>query len=551
LETLPSEEIVSGIIYLKQKIMQVAVTRKKFLFSPDPSRIIARFLYLNDERSADIIRKVLAMPEKEVNIAMSQLLRRYSQRHRNISRIFEKNFAKLAPIFNTIEVNEDDLSVTQKALIGSYFTMEYSIESAAFFNPSIVEDLDQSEIRPDEKRVIFSFRATGEGHISSIVFRTGILDRNNNLHIDPVGKMLAEADVIKRHIYDKKAFQEKLDEMRESVNTISPAILEKRDKLPTPVSVIPPIIIAKHDEVHYHKNTASPALILDKLGDNFTYGELMRSLVLVKSEPNLTEDHIKLINQMMWLASSHYEINFSIDSAISERVIFPVSATEQKGIEDARFVKFTDDNGEITYYATYTAYDGIAILPKLIKTTDFYNFKILPINGEIAQNKGMALFPRKIKGKYAMLCRIDGVNNYLAYSDSINIWHEAKIIQQPTYPRELVQIGNAGSPIETEDGWLVLTHAVGPMREYTLGASLYELDNPEKEIGRLSSPLMSPNEVEREGYVPNVIYSCGSILHNNDLIIPYAMSDHSSSYATVNLRELLDVLKASCSDSRK
>lgn len=531
--------------------MQVAVTRKKFLFSPDPSRIIARFLYLNDERSADIIRKVLAMPEKEVNIAMSQLLRRYSQRHRNISRIFEKNFAKLAPIFNTIEVNEDDLSVTQKALIGSYFTMEYSIESAAFFNPSIVEDLDQSEIRPDEKRVIFSFRATGEGHISSIVFRTGILDRNNNLHIDPVGKMLAEADVIKRHIYDKKAFQEKLDEMRESVNTISPAILEKRDKLPTPVSVIPPIIIAKHDEVHYHKNTASPALILDKLGDNFTYGELMRSLVLVKSEPNLTEDHIKLINQMMWLASSHYEINFSIDSAISERVIFPVSATEQKGIEDARFVKFTDDNGEITYYATYTAYDGIAILPKLIKTTDFYNFKILPINGEIAQNKGMALFPRKIKGKYAMLCRIDGVNNYLAYSDSINIWHEAKIIQQPTYPRELVQIGNAGSPIETEDGWLVLTHAVGPMREYTLGASLYELDNPEKEIGRLSSPLMSPNEVEREGYVPNVIYSCGSILHNNDLIIPYAMSDHSSSYATVNLRELLDVLKASCSDSRK
>jgi len=290
---------------------------------------------------------------------------------------------------------------------------------------------------------------------------------------------------------------------------------------------------------------------LDKLGEKFTYGELMKNLVIARKEPNIAEDRIKIIDQMMWLASSHYEINFSIDSAISERVIFPISATEQGGIEDARFVKFTDDNGEVTYYATYTAYDGTAILPKLIKTTDFYDFKILPLNGEIAQNKGMALFPRKINGKYAMLCRIDGVNNYIAYSDSINIWREAKIIQQPKYPWELVQIGNAGSPIETEDGWLVITHAVGPMREYTLGASLYDLENPEKEIGRLSSPLMVPNEVEREGYVPNVIYSCGSIIHNNDLDIPYAMSDHSSTYATVDLRELLDVLKASSNNNRK
>ena len=248
---------------------------------------------------------------------------------------------------------------------------------------------------------------------------------------------------------------------------------------------------------------------------------------------------------MMWLASSHYEIHFTIDSAISERVIFPISATEQKGIEDARFVKFMDDNGEITYYATYTAYDGMATMPKLISTKDFYDFKILPINGEIAQNKGMALFPRKINGKYAMLCRIDGVNNYIAYSDSINIWREAKIIQRPKYPWELVQIGNAGSPIETKEGWLIITHAVGSMREYSLGASLYNLENPEIEIGRLSSPLMVPNESEREGYVPNVIYSCGSMIHNNELVIPYAMSDHSSTYATVDLQELLDVLKAS------
>src|SRR5665648_789308 len=210
--------------------MQVTVTRKKFTFSPDSSRVIARFLYMSDERSADIIRKVLAMPEKEVKTAMSQLLRGYSRRHRNISRIFERYFERLAPIFDKIEVNEEDLSVSQKALIGSYFTMEYSIESAAFFNPSIVEDPDQSELGAGEKRLIFSFRATGEGHISSIVFRSAIIDRNNNLSIEPVGKMLAEAERIKRHIYNKNSFIKKLDEMHDFNNKISPIfVLENLD----------------------------------------------------------------------------------------------------------------------------------------------------------------------------------------------------------------------------------------------------------------------------------------------------------------------------------
>lgn len=525
--------------------MQVAVNRKKFIFSPDPSRVIARFLHLNDERSADIIRQVLAMSDKEVNIAMSQLLRGFSRRHRNISRIFENHFTRMSPILDKIKFNEEDLSAARRALIGSYFTMEYSIESAAFFNPSVVEDPDQSELRAEEKRVIFSFRATGEGHISSIVFRSGVIDRNSNLTIEPVGKMLAEADKIIRNTYDKKSFREKLDGMQDHINAISPEIADSLDEMLHPADVIRPTSLEKNEKTTEQPKAISSAFILDKLGDSFTYGELMKNLEIAIKNPHITEDQIKVVNQMLWLASAHYEINFSIDSAISERVIFPVSATEQKGIEDARFVKFTDDNGEITYYATYTAYDGMTILPKLISTKDFYNFKILPINGEIARNKGMALFPRKIKGKFAMLCRIDGVNNYLAYSESINIWREAKIIQKPKYPWELVQIGNAGSPIETEEGWLVITHAVGPMREYTLGASLFELENPENEIGRLSRPLMMPNESEREGYVPNVIYSCGSIIHNDDLIIPYAMSDHSSSYATVNLRELLDVLKAS------
>jgi len=489
--------------------MQVTVTRKDSKFLPDPSRVIARFFYISDERSKYIISNVLGMSEIEVYTTLSQVLRGYSRRHRNISMIFETHFNKLYNLFDELGIKPGNVNQSHKLLIGSYFTVEYSIESAAFFNPSIVEDPDQSELGPDEKRVILSFRATGEGHISSIVFRSGIINKNNNLIIEPVGKMLAEAERIKRHIYHKESFIKKLDEMRDFDNKIS------------------------------------PDFVLEKLGNSFTYDELKRAVEEIRKTPHLTANKELIVNQMMWLAKSHYELDFSIDSAISERVIFPISETERNGIEDARFVKFTEDNGEVTYYATFTAYDGISILPKLLTTKNFYHFKGLPIHGELAQNKGMALFPRKINGKYAMLCRIDGMNNYLAYSDNINIWREAKLIQKPKYPWDLIQVGNGGSPIETEEGWLVITHGVGPMREYVLGASLYELANPEKEIGRLKSPLLAPNYEEREGYVPNVVYSCGSIVHNRNLIVPYAMSDYASTYATIDLNELLNELKNS------
>lgn len=489
--------------------MQVNVTRKSSKFNPDPSRVIARFFSLSDERSINTIRTVMAMPDKEVSIALSQVLRSYSRRHRNISQIFDSHFNKLAKLFGDLGIKPGKINQSRKALIGSYFTCEYSIESAAFFNPAIVEDPDQSELGIDEQRLIFSFRATGEGHISSIVFRSAIIDKNNNLIIEPVGKMLAEADRIKRHIYHKKSFIKKLDEM------------------------------------HDFDNKLSPLFVLEKLGDRFTYGELKRAVAETRKTHKLTPKKELIINQMVWLARSHYEIEFSLDSAISERVIFPISDTEKNGIEDARFVKFIQENDEVIYYATLTAYDGISILPKLLSTRDFYHFKGLPIHGELAQNKGMALFPRKINGKYAMLCRIDGINNYLAFSDNINIWREAKLIQKPKYSWELVQVGNSGSPIETEEGWLIITHGVGPMREYVLGASLYELNNPENEIGRLKTPLLSPNSEEREGYVPNVVYSCGSIIHNRTLIVPYGMSDYASTYATVDLNELLSELKNS------
>ncbi len=489
--------------------MQVSVNRKNLRFQPDSSRVIARFLFTGDERSLTIIRSVLSMSDEDASAALRQVLRDYSMRHRNISKVFEKHFNKIAHLFEKLEIDQESLGFRRKLLIGSYFTMEYSIESAAFFNPSIVEHPDQSETGQDEKSVILSFRATGEGHISSIVFRTGILDRDNNLSLAPVGNMLEEAEHIRRYKYDKESFRSKLDEMKDFQG------------------IIP------------------SGLILDKLNDKFTYGELYRCIEEDRKSLHLAAYKEMFFNQIMWLASSHYEIEFSLDTNISERVIFPVSANENNGIEDARFVKFEGNGDKVTYYATYTAFDGTTILPKLLETSDFYHFRVLPLHGEIAKNKGMALFPRKINGKYAMLCRLDGVNNYIAYSENITIWREAKLLQQPKYPWEFIQIGNCGSPIETSEGWLIITHAVGPMREYVIGASLFDLDNPEKEIGRLKSPLLMPNTDEREGYVPNVVYSCGSMIHNKDLIIPYAISDYASTYATVDLKELLTELKNS------
>ncbi len=488
--------------------MQVVVNRKNTKFLPDSSRVIARFLFTTDARAIDTIKLVLDMTEIEARLSLSSVLRDYSLRHRNISTIFERHFNKIAHLLVQINLNADSLDYNRRMLIGAYFTMEYSVDSAALFNPSIVEHPYQSELGPGEKRVIISLRATGEGHISSIVFRTGILNKNGNFTLEPVGDMLEEAQHIKRYIYDKQSFIKKLQEMDFH-------------------SIVP------------------PELILDKLGDTFTYGELNKSVEEIRGSLDLTAEKKSLISQIVWLASSHYELQFSLDTNISERVIFPVSINEKNGIEDARFVKFTDDNGEVMYYATYTAYNGNTILPKLLYTKDFYHFNSLPVHGEIAQNKGMALFPRKINGKYAMLCRLDGFNNYIAFSDTINIWREAKLIQKPKFPWEIIQIGNCGSPIETDRGWLLLTHGVGPMREYAIGASLFDLDNPEIEIGRLKSPLLTPNEKEREGYVPNVVYSCGSMIHNENLILPYAMSDYASTYATINLNELLDELQKS------
>ena len=488
--------------------MAITIRRLSSTFYPDPKRVIARF-YLpglgDGKRARIIIKRLLDLSDRNVDLALNEVLADFSRRHRNITKVFEKNFDAVRDILaSDTDTFPNRLSRKKKLLIGSYFTSEYAIEAAAFFNPSIVEDPNQGKLEEGQRRVIVSFRAVGEGHISSIVFRSGIITRNNDLIFRPAGKFVDLPEALKLHIYDKKQFLEKLHEM------------------------------------HVQKDIIGA--VMDRLDDSFLYRNLQESIAQVTRDVPLTYTKKKVIDSMNWLASSHYDITFSLDTDLSERVIFPVSAHESNGIEDARFVKFTDDDGSVTYFATYTAYDGYTILPKSLETSDFYHFKISPIHGEYTQNKDLAFFPRKIGGQYAMISRYDGVNNYLMFSDDIHAWHDARKIQEPQYPWEFIQLGNCGSPIETEKGWLMITHGVGPMRRYSLGAVLLDLDDPSRIIGQLREPLLMANEEEREGYVPNVVYSCGSLIHNGELIIPYGMSDYASGFAAVRVDELLNRL---------
>ena len=481
-------------------MMRIPIVRKQVKVYPDSKRVIARFFFNGDKRGKDVVTKVMTLSNEQVFNIISPLLQEYSQRHRNITKILRRHCKKLMVMLADMNIDYHNLDIHRKLLIGSYFTHEYSVESAAFFNPSIIEDPDQRDLEEGEKRLIISFRAVGEGHISSIAFRRALIDKDNNIKVIAAGNYIDEAEIIKNATYNKKLF---LD--RGLIASIDKNVLKLLD---------------------------------EKLEGQFDYVTLKKAIAETQQlEPDPARD-IEL-EKVLWLSDSYYEIIFSLDTDISDRVIFPISEFERKGIEDARFTKFIADDGTITYYATYTAYDGIIIIPKLLKTTNFYEFNIGPLFGAGAQNKNLALFPRKINGKYAMLSRIDGVNNYIMYSDKINVWENPIKLQEPKYDWEFIQIGNCGSPIETEHGWLIITHAVGPMRRYCLGATLLELNDPTIEIGRLEEPLLIPNPDEREGYVPNVVYSCGSIINNDELIIPYGLSDYSSSFATVNLKDLL------------
>ncbi len=479
------------------------VNRKAIKIIGDTSRVITR-LHIPDERYRipKIIQRIMSLPETAAENLIAQIMADFSGRHEDIGHIFEQHLN----VVKDYLPRDTMLSDVQRALIGAYFTKEYSIESAALFNPSIVPHPDQSHLNKGSLRFVMSLRATGEGHISSIVFRSGVLDRHNKFLFDPVSDFVETPDLELDPVYKRNPFQLKLNEMGAS------------------------------NEITVH--------ILNQLPEDFTYNELVEKIGILRANPQFSEARQnRTFKAMCWLASSNYEVSFHADHRISERVIFPVSKNESRGIEDARFVQFFNDNGEVVYFATYTAYNG-TILPQLIETKDFIKFNVLTLNGKAAQNKGMALFPRKIGGRYAMLSRQDGVNNHIMFSDNIHFWQKSQIIQEPEYPWEFIQIGNCGSPLETDKGWIVLTHGVGPMRKYCIGAMLLDLEKPSKIIARLDEPLLAPHEKEREGYVPNVVYSCGAIIHNNELVIPYAMSDINSGIATVEVDELLNCMRA-------
>ena len=435
--------------------------------------------------------------------ALEGLVADFSLRHKNIERIFLKNFAGIKQWIP----EKRRLSAQRRTLIGAYFTHEYSIQAAAFFNPSVVSHPHQGHLKQGSLRFIMSFRSTGEGHISSIEFRSGVLDKNNDFTFDPVSRHVETPELIKNPTYDKHVFTLKLEDM-ESKHKISEEILRP-------------------------------------LPEQFKFNDLQRSIQQeLDNYPDTYPLLHETIDKICWLAKSNYELKFKSDRRISERVIFPVSENESRGIEDARFVQFREEDGEMTFYATYTAYNGFNILPQLLETKDFFHFKIRTLNGKAVHNKGMALFPRRIDGKYMMISRQDGENMYIMSSDNLHFWHEAELLQVPKYPWEFIQIGNCGSPLETAEGWILLTHGVGAMRKYCIGAYLLDLEDPTKVIGHLPEPLLSPTEDEREGYVPNVLYTCGAIIHNGEVIIPYAMSDTASGIAVVPVQQLLACLKA-------
>lgn len=473
------------------------------LLRPDNKRVVVRpFIPIDPTRVEHIIARALALSEQETEKQLSLIRADFSERHIDLDKSWLRHFEKVRGHIRDSET----ISEGRRLFIGALFSGEYALESAALFNPSIVPHPDQTGLDQDHLRFILSLRSTGEGHVSSIQFRTGVIHSDHSIVIDKTTPFVTLPELNPNPTYHKRAFLDKLSEMG----------LE-------------------------NDWTAS---VMGRLGKTFLLNELAKSIQHAASDEAFahTRDVPRTLECMHWLAESNYEIHFAPSSEMSERIIFPVSPNESNGIEDARFVRFVEDDGSVIYYATYTAYNGRVILPQLIETADFLDFRVLTLNGRAVQNKGMALFPRRIDGRYVMLSRQDDENLYLMFSDSLYFWSDPLLLQKPLQPWELVKLGNCGSPIETEAGWLVLTHGVGPMRKYCIGATLLDLHDPARIIGQLKEPLLRPEGNEREGYVPNVVYSCGALVYNGQLILPYGVSDTASSIARIDLSELLAAL---------
>ena len=481
------------------------LARTQHRLRPDASRTLCRLFVPGQEtlirggsRAMAVIDRVLDLSEQEAEATLARTLTRFSGRHRDLAQTLEQNYELVAHRLGAgIRIGR-----SRRQLIGAYFTQEYALEAAALFNPSIVAHPDQQGCLPGEVRFVMSLRAVGEGHLSSIEFRTGTIGAAAEIRLDPPGRFL-DTGHHRPVPHDRGLFADRLAELG-----------------------------------HADENAR---FLWSRLPSEFTAAELDAALAELSRQRVTREDSAVLADRARWLAASSYTVEFDADRALSERVLWPAGPAESHGMEDARFVRFTDGDDPV-YYATYTAFDGSQVEPHLLETSDFRTFTVSALSGPSARNKGMALFPRRIAGRYAALSRWDRESNAIGYSEDGHRWSKAVTVQAPARPWELIQLGNCGSPIETPAGWLVLTHGVGPMREYAIGAILLDLDEPEQLIGALSEPLLIADESEREGYVPNVAYSCGSMLHGTTVVLPYGCSDSSVSIATVDLSLLLDRL---------
>ena len=486
-------------------VESIHITRTTIALRPDQSRVLLRPFNPGDARRTErIVARILALPESRVLPLLKEVLTEFSARHPKIDDFFLERFEQVRKLLSL----DGKLSEPRTLLIGSYFVSEFSLESAALFNPSIVPHPDQSGVPANGLRFVLSLRATGEGHVSSVTFRTGMIHPDGRIEVLAAAGFLTEPRKIPNPVYDRVLFERKLFELK--------------------------------------LNDEFTRCTIERLGQSFTLKELHRQVseqLKQLGEPSGEKERRNAAKAMRVLAESNYEVQFRPEQELSERIIFPSSPSQRNGIEDARFVRFQSDDGAPLYYATFTAYDGRVVMPGLMETSDFLRFRFITLNGPAARNKGMAIFPRKINGLFAMLSRQDNENLYVVFSDNVHFWYEPKLILAPLFPWEIVQIGNCGSPIETEAGWLVLSHGVGPMRQYAIGAFLLDKDDPTKVIGRLREPLIQPTEDERHGYVPNVVYTCGALVHRGQLIVPYAYADHATSFATVPLHEVLGAMR--------
>jgi predicted GH43/DUF377 family glycosyl hydrolase len=487
----------------------IDIMRLDVTLGRDPGRVITKPFLPGEEtfpngqsRVEVVLNRILSLGEEDVIQALASVHQRFGDRHRELSAILLQNFQQVADRVECLP----SLSNERRLLAGAYFTHEYSIEAAALFNPSIVLAPNQDCVESGDARFIMSLRGVGEGHISSIEFRTGIINGQGELRFDS-STGIATTGQRQTPAFDRDLFIQKLGEL---------GVLN---------------VVSEH--------------VLAGVSPSFTMSDLEQAIALLDSDGIDHALQAETVRVLHLLANSNYIVAFGEETNMSQRVLFPSGPYESHGMEDARFVRFVDDDGSVVYYGTYTAFDGFKIIPQLIETRDFRAFRVATLNGRAVQNKGMALFPRKIEGRFAMLSRMNRENIDLMFSHRVREWQTSEHICVPQQAWELIQIGNCGSPIETDVGWLVLTHGVGPMRTYAIGAVLLDLEDPTQVIGRLGEPLLMPNDIERDGYVPNVVYTCGGIIHREWLFVPYGFSDMGTRVARIELHQLIDALLAS------